>query len=77
MSFVDLEDARGSGRVGGRDRAGQPPLGPADRAPPREDGSLRSRAQVPGPSAHHSLLLRLQVFKPDVLFTTMPLIYLF
>ena len=60
-NVLDPEDNRGFGRVGGRDRVGQPFVGFADRAAIGQDASLLHRPQVPRPGSHHRLLRRLQV----------------
>jgi hypothetical protein len=49
--------------VGRRDRVGQPPVGPADRAAPGQDAALLDRAQVSRSSPHHRLLRRIQVIQ--------------
>jgi hypothetical protein len=59
----DVEDHRGVGRVGRRDRVGQPPVGPADRAALGQDAALLDRAQVSRSSPYHRLLRRLQVIQ--------------
>lgn len=59
----DPEDDRGFGRVGGRDRVGQPFVGFTDRAALGQDASLLHRPEVPRPRAHYRLLRCLQVKK--------------
>ena len=55
------EDNRSFGRLGGCDRAGQPPVGPAGGAQAGQDVALLDRSQVRGPGPDHRCLRRLQV----------------